>query len=117
MAERLHEFKFPGASTIRFYAVVGLEPSKENLVQHRSCGPVAHRLRVQRSGHDFFLPCVIMYAGFIIYMLMGIKICDLYTFIKPSYLRVFKLANVCDDGYDHFSKYDLFNFYFNISFS
>ena len=43
--------------------VVGLESSKENLLQHRSCGPVAHRLRVRvRSGHDFFLSCVIMNA-------------------------------------------------------
>ena len=60
----MQEFKFPGALTIRSNTVVGLEPSKENLLQHRSCGPVAHRLRVRvRSDHDFFLSCFIMYAG------------------------------------------------------
>ena len=37
LAECLHEFKFPGASTIRSNTVVGLEPSKENLLQNRSC--------------------------------------------------------------------------------
>ena len=79
---RLHEFKFPEASTIRSGTVIGLETSKENLLQHRSCGTVAPRLRVRvRSGHDFFLPCVILYAGFVTHMLMGIKICDLYIFI------------------------------------
>ena len=62
-----------------------------------------------RSGHDFFLPCVIIYAGFEIYMLMGIEICDLlYTVIKPSYSRVFKLANVCNDGNCHISLYMIY---------
>ena len=117
LAERLHEFKFPGASTIRSNTVVGPEPSKGNLLQHRSCGPVAHRLCVRvRSGHDFFLPCVIMYVGFVIYMLMGIKICDLYTSIKPSLLCVFKLANVRNDGYCQRSVYDLLNIFFDIIF-
>ena len=59
-----------------------------------------------------------MYAYFAIYMLMGIKICDLYTFIKPSYSRVSKLTNVCNDGYCHCSVYDSLNyFFFKISFS
>ena len=65
LAGRLHVFKFPGASTIRSNTVIGLELSKENLLQHRSCDPEAHRLRVRvRSGHIFFLPCVSMYAFF-----------------------------------------------------
>ena len=60
LAECLHEFKFPWASTIRSNTVVGREPSKENLLQHQSFGPVAHRLRVRvRSGHDFCLPSCI----------------------------------------------------------
>ena len=94
------------SSSRELQPVIELQPSKENLLQHRSCGPAAHRLRVRvQSGHDFFLPSVIMYAGFVIYMLMGIKICDLYTFIKSSYSRVFKLANVCN-------IYDLYNCFF-----
>ena len=57
---------------------------------------IAHRLCVRvRSDHDFFL---IMYVGFVIYMLMGIKIFDLYASIKSSHSRVFKLANVRNDG-------------------
>ena len=73
LAERLQEFKVSGASTIRSNTVVGLEPSKENLLQHRSCGPA----RSSSIGSRFFPPCVIMYAGFVIYMLMGFKTCDL----------------------------------------
>ena len=47
-------------------------------------------VRSSSIGSQFLLPCVIMYVGFVIYMLMGIKICDLYTSIKPSHSRVFK---------------------------
>ena len=73
---------------------------------------IAHRLCVRvRSGHDFFLPCVIMYVGFVIYMLMGIKIFDLYTSIKPSHSRVFMLANVRNDGQYQRSVYDLLNYF------
>ena len=55
-----------------------------------------------------------MYAGFEIYMLMGIEICDLlYTVIKPSYSRVFKLANVCNDGYCHISLYMIYKTIFS----
>ena len=53
-----------------------------------------------------------MYAGFVVYMLLGIKIWDLYTFIKPSYSHVFKLAIVCNDGFCHCSVYDLLNCFF-----
>ena len=58
-----------------------------------------------------------MYVGFVIYMLTGIKICDLYTSVKPSHSRVFKLANVRNDGYCQRSVYDLLNFVFKILFS
>ena len=47
-----------------------------------------------------------MYVGFVVYMLMDIKICDLYTFTKPSHSRVFKLANVRNDGNCHRPVYD-----------
>ena len=53
-----------------------------------------------------FFPCVIMYVGFMVYMLMDIKICDLYTFTKPSHSRVFKLANVRNDRNCHRPVYD-----------
>ena len=65
--------------------------------------------RSSSIGSRFFSPCVIMYAGFEIYMLMGIEIYDLlYIFIKPSYSRVSRLANVCNDGYCHISLYMIY---------
>ena len=73
--------------------------------------------RSSSIGSIFCFSRVIMYVGFVIYMRMGIKICDLYTFIKPSHSRVFKLANVRIDGYFHRSVYDLLNYFFKISFS
>ena len=68
---------------------------------------------VEPSKEIFFSPVSLCTRVFVIYMLMSIQICYFYTFIKPSYSRVFKLANVCNDGYSHCSVYDLFK----ISFS
>ena len=70
-------------------------------------------MRSSSIGSRFFLPCFItcMYVGFAIYMLVGIKIYDLYTSIKPSHLRVFNLANVRNDGYCQRSAYDLLNYF------
>ena len=47
-------------------------------------------------GSRFFSPLCHMYVGFVMYMLIGIKICDLYTFIRPSHSRVFKLHCIKD---------------------
>ena len=101
LAERLHEFKFPGASTIR--SITAVERSKE----------VAPRMRIRVRSDFFCSPASLCTQIFVIYMLMSIKICYFNTFIKPSDSRVFKLANVCNDGYCHCSIYDLFK----ISFS
>ena len=117
LAERLHEFKFPGASTIRSNTVVGQEPSKENFFTASIMWPgSSSATRSSSIRSRFFSPLCHSVYGFVIYMLMGTKIFDLYTFIKPSYSRVFKLANVCNDGFCHCSVYDLLNYIFKISF-
>ena len=57
-----------------------------------------------------------MYASFVFYMLMGIKVRDLHIFIKSSYLHVLKFVNVSNKGSCHCSVYDLFCHLFKISF-
>ena len=43
----------------------------------------------------FFSPKCHYVCSFVILMLMGIKVRDLYTFIKPSHSHVSVFANVC----------------------
>ena len=54
-----------------------------------------------------------MCTGFVIYMLIS-----LYLYIiNHNVSRVFKFANVCNNGYCHCSVYDLCYYLFKISFS
>ena len=80
LAECLHEFKFPGSSTIRADTVLGQEFGTASTMWPGSSSTVCEAARSNSIGSLFFLPCVItcMYASFVFYMLIGIKVRDLH---------------------------------------